>query len=109
MGPPDRTGTRLVGVAPGTVRAVVDWEAVRRLGLYDPDAPDADDRRDLLEYLAELGLTTEDMVEAAAASRLQSAPFDRLIRPGKPELTLEDAAARIGMTPELLSRLWRAA
>jgi adenylate cyclase len=91
------------------VPAVVQWERLVELGLYDADAPDADDRRELLEYLTELGLTPEDMVEAAAGSRLQSAPFDRLIRPGRPELTLEEAAARIGLTPELLSRLWRAA
>src|SRR5688572_11917790 len=42
------------------VTVVDEWQ---RAGLYDPDDPKAHERLELLEYLASLGATTEQMVE----------------------------------------------
>lgn len=55
------------------------WQAA---GLYDPDAPRADERLALLRWVAESGATIEQMVEADALNQLGSLPGDLLLRPG---------------------------
>jgi class 3 adenylate cyclase len=86
----------------------VDWQAVTAAGLYDPDAENAADRRALIEYLDGLGCTLDEMVAAHARGRLFGLAGDRIVRPGRDEFTLREAAAKIGAEPALVQRLWQA-
>ena len=88
--------------APETeVRAWVD------AGLYDPDAPGADDRRALLEYLTSQGCDLEEMVDAQARDRLFALAGDRLIRPSRPRYDATAAAGLLGTDAATVSRAWR--
>jgi class 3 adenylate cyclase len=61
-----RTADEDVIVSPA---AIDEWQ---RAGLYDPEAPGADQRMELLEYLHGLGATTEQMVDADQGGELVS-------------------------------------
>ena len=86
----------------------MDWPALTEAGLYDPDAPKAAERRALLEYLVEQGCTIDEMVAADANGRLFGLAGDRIIRPGRDEFTLREAAAQVGADVALVTRLWQA-
>jgi class 3 adenylate cyclase len=86
-----------------------DWERLHEIGLYDPEAPNAAKRRDLLVYFAECGVTEEQMVAALAGNRLTNLVGDLTLRPGRARYTREQAAAVAGTEPELIDRIWRAA
>jgi class 3 adenylate cyclase len=86
----------------------MDWDELTRLGLYDPNAPDAEQKRELLEYLAAQGATIEEMLIAEREHRLPFVLGDRLINPGRPELTLEETARRVGVDVTIITRCWRA-
>jgi class 3 adenylate cyclase len=86
----------------------VDWAALTEAGLYDPAAPNAPDRKALLEFLAEQGCTLDEMVAADAKGRLFGLAGDRLIRPGREEFTLREAAAEAQASVDLVARLWQA-
>jgi class 3 adenylate cyclase len=86
----------------------VDLDAATEAGLYDPAAPDAADRRALLEFLDEQGCGLDEMVAAHAQGRLFGLAGDRVIRPGRNELTLRHVAAGAGADLDLVQRLWRA-
>jgi class 3 adenylate cyclase len=73
-------------------------------GLYDPKAPNAADRLALLEWLADRGLSIEQMVEAAAASRLTAVAGDLVLRPGE-RLTMVEVAESTGLTVEQVRQL----
>jgi adenylate cyclase len=73
-------------------------------GLYDPTAPNAADRLALLEWLADRGLGIEQMVEAAAASRLTAIAGDLALRPGE-RLTMREVAESTGLTVEQVRQL----
>jgi adenylate cyclase len=73
-------------------------------GLYDPGAPNAADRLALLEWLADRGLGIEQMVEAAAASRLTAVAGDLALRPGE-RLTMREVAETTGLTVEQVQQL----
>ena len=81
------------------VRAWVD------AGLYDPDAPDADERLELLKYLTEKGATFDDLVRSEEARSINAAASDRLLAPAK-TLTRSEAATRVGLTTEQIDRAW---
>jgi len=89
-------------------RALVDLATFEAHGLYDPDAPDASERRVLLEHLAARGATIEEMVAADAEGRLPFVLGDRLISPGRPTMTVREAAARVGVSPDLVRWCHRA-
>jgi class 3 adenylate cyclase len=86
----------------------VDWQAIEDAGLYDPADPDAADRRALIEYLDAEGCTLDEMKAAHAKGRLFGLAGDRIVRPGRDEFTLREAAEKIGADPLLVQRLWRA-
>lgn len=86
----------------------MDWQAVIDAGLYDPAAPNAADRRALVEYLDGVGCTLEEMVAAHAHGRLFALAGDRVVRPGRDQFTLREAAAEVGADLDLVLRLWRA-
>src|SRR5450631_2445432 len=76
-------------------------------GLYDPDAPDAADRRGLLEYLIAIGCTVDEMVENAdGLMRLASR---RVLFGTEPRLTVAELADRSGCDIGLVRRVRLAA
>ena len=78
-------------------------------GLYDPDAPDADVRRALLERALAVGADLEEIRQAVQERWLHVIPTRFAILGGPPDLTVEEVAARAGIGPELAARLWDAA
>jgi class 3 adenylate cyclase len=83
------------------VGVTVDLEALTAVGLYDPDAPDAAGRAELLHHLVEAGATTEEMVESNRGGNLTSLVFDRRLRVG--DLSATELAERTGLAlPEVL-------
>ncbi|HVU71850.1 MAG TPA: adenylate cyclase regulatory domain-containing protein [Mycobacteriales bacterium] len=81
------------------------WE---QAGLYDPAAQHAPDRLALLEYLHAEGFGLDDMLEADAHGRLFALAGDRIAGTGKPVHSVADAAARFGVAPAFVQRVWRA-
>lgn len=86
----------------------MDWEALIAAGLYDPDAPNAADRRALLEFLVEEGCTLDEMLAADARGRLFGLVGDRKVRPGRDQYTLREAAELTHVPLDLVVRLWQA-
>jgi adenylate cyclase len=84
---------------------VAEWEAA---GLYDPASPAAPSRLELLEYLAEIGVTTEEMVVASSIGELVSAGGDKALRLPR-TMTTAEVSERSGLTPEQVDRAWLAA
>ncbi len=85
----------------------MDAGAFEEAGLYDPAAPGAAERLELLEYLASRGATIEQMVEAADAL---PALAGRLVESGLGQTEpIDRLAARCGTTVERVQRLLLAA
>jgi class 3 adenylate cyclase len=87
----------------------MDVVELERLGLYRPTAVDAAEQHEMLEYLFSAGVTVEEMCAAARENRLPFLLGDRLMSPGGPELTIEQASERVGLPVATVSRCWRAA
>jgi adenylate cyclase len=83
------------------VDAAEEYEA---RGLYDPDAQKAGERLELLTWLADQGVSIDQMVEAHALDHLTGIAGDLALRPGE-RLTLAEAAERTGLTVEEVQRL----
>ncbi len=84
-----------------------EWIAA---GLYDPDAPDASERRSLLEYLEGLGLSADDIDEAAQARRISQLAADRILwGDSGPTLTAAEVARRARLSEPALRRIVLAA
>jgi len=84
---------------------VADWE---RAGLYDPSAPDAADRLELLTYLATQGMNLDDLLAAEARGSLHAALSDSRIRPGRP-ISVDEVSAAVGISSDLLRKVTLAA
>jgi adenylate cyclase len=82
-----------------------DFEAA---GLYDPNAPSAADRLALLEFLAGRGATLDELVDTLRAGDFASLLREHVVRGPGPRLTPREVAARLGTTPEVVARTWRA-
>nr|MDT0524944.1 hypothetical protein [Streptomyces sp. DSM 41633] len=82
---------------------VVDFDALAAAGLTD-----ARDRAPLIEYLAGLGFTAEQMIEAESRGRLFGLAGDVLQWSGPPEYCLADVAAEIDVPLEDVQRAWAA-
>jgi adenylate cyclase len=85
------------------VLSTADFES---LGLYDPGAPEATQRLELLQYLVSLGATAEDLL--AYRDELPGLASVLAVRGGG-ALTLSEAAERSGVSLEKLLRIIRAA
>lgn len=81
-----------------------DLEAV---GLYDPAAPGADDRLDLVRYLLGEGCTVEDLVAAEAMGRLKSAAADAHLRGHQTPIDAAAVADLAGVDPATIAPAWR--
>ena len=77
-----------------------------RLGLYDPDAPDAADRLALIEFLVGLGATEEELIEAERTQLGAGLALELILRTGS-HSTFEDAATSAGLSFEQAARWWR--
>ena len=77
-------------------------------GLYDPQATNAAERLELLQWLASRGATVEQMVYAARETSLVGLAGDLALRP-IPTLTLAELAASIGMPVEQVQEIILAA
>jgi len=82
----------------------VDAEEFEAQGLYDPEAPNAADRLALLEWLADRGLSVEQIAEAGAAGRLTAIAGDLALRPG-PRLSMVEVAENTELTVEQIRQL----
>lgn len=82
------------------------WEAA---GLYDPAAPDAEERLALLTYLTERGATVEQMVEAHRDQSLPGLAGQLLWARQAPPISIAELAARGGATVEMAQRALLAA
>ncbi len=80
------------------------WAAA---GLYDPNAPDAQDRRELLEYLTSVGCTVDELVESS--DRLMRLASRRVLFGTEPRMTVAELAERSGCAVELVRRVRLAA
>ncbi len=76
-------------------------------GLYDPAAPDAADRLALLEYMLSLGASVDDL--AASADELPMLASRIALWGPAPRLTVDEAAALVGVDTSVFARVWRAA
>ena len=86
----------------------MDAGAWGEAGLYDPNAPGAPERLELLRFLAGQGCTLEEMVAAHARGRLFALAGDRLVRPDRDQFDLEQVAAMIDQPVEHVRAIWRA-
>ncbi|HEU5302565.1 MAG TPA: adenylate cyclase regulatory domain-containing protein [Acidimicrobiia bacterium] len=78
-------------------------------GLYDPDAPGADERLRLLDYLVGLGATLEDLQAAHGIGMLQRIVIDLVRRTGGPLISSREVADRGGVRLDVVERVVRAA
>ncbi len=90
-----RTGTL------GQVVDPVDFDAMEAAGIADARA-----RADLLEYLAGLGFTADDMADAERRGRLFGLAGDVLLWSGPQTYTLRSAADSIGVTVDAVEHAW---
>lgn len=83
----------------------MDVGALVEAGLYDPAAPDAEGRLDLIRHLEATGATLAEMVDADQGGNLTSLELDRVLTRG--DLSLRDAAAQAGMSVERALGVYR--
>ena len=86
----------------------MDPGALADTGLYDPEAPDAAERLELIEFLVEQGCSVDEMVAANSRGRLFALAGDRVIRPGRDIFTLAEVAEQIGCSVKEVRAVWRA-
>jgi adenylate cyclase len=86
----------------------VSIEELRAAGLYDPEAPDGEERLALLKWLLSEGATVAQMVEAQADARLIAVGGDLVVFPTGRPLTALEVADRAGVTIDVVERVWRA-
>jgi class 3 adenylate cyclase len=89
--------------------AEVDWDELTRLGLYDPAAANADERRALLAHYAERDVPLDVLVEANDEGRLVTLLGDRGVRPSRDLHTSAQLAERSGLDIEVVEAALRAA
>jgi class 3 adenylate cyclase len=90
--------------ATGTLGQVVDsldFDAMQAAGIADPRA-----RAGLLEYLAGLGFSVDEMAEAERRGRLFGLAGDVLLQSGPQAYTLRTAADSIGVPVEAVEHAW---
>lgn len=78
-------------------------------GLYEPDAPDAEERLAVLRLNIDHGVTLDEMIEAGNDGRLALLAGRRVNLGREPRLSLNEVSRRAGEPPSLLARIWKAA
>jgi len=83
-------------------------QELKDLGLYDPDAPDAEERLALLTLALECNATIDDIRCGIEEGRLHAVGAERIVLGGSETITLDEAITRSGIDREFAIRLWRA-
>jgi adenylate cyclase len=83
-------------------------DELEELGLYDPAAPNAEERLDLIELSLDHGATIEEIRIAIAEDRLHVVAAERVIMPGSERLTFDEVVERAGVDAAFARRVWRA-
>ena len=84
--------------------------ALERAGMYDPKAPNAPERRALIEWLFAQGATLDEILKSReCGTTLTGLAGDLALRSPGESLTLPEVAARAGLAPERIERLLLAA
>jgi class 3 adenylate cyclase len=86
----------------------VDLDALTAAGLYDAIAPDAAERLELLTFLIDQGCSVDEMVAAHSRGRLFALAGDRIVRPARDQLTLQEVAEKLGVDVADVRATWRA-
>lgn len=81
------------------------WDELIARGAYDPDAPIAPQRRELLEHLLQGGASVGDIALACAENRIDTTNSYRFLRGSDPWLDAATLAARSRSTPERVERM----
>ncbi len=81
---------------------VEHWQ---QAGLYDPDDPNSDERRALLQYLSERGATIEEMAQAHAQGNLPAVASDLVVRGSGPLVTVREVAEQSGIALDRVLRV----
>src|SRR5206468_1965142 len=100
------------GLPPGRptrLTRVVTVEELEAAGLYDPSTPDAVEQLNYFRLIEARGGTIEQMVASAEAGRLGRLGSELLFLPTGERYTVDEAAAKAGVDPERIRRLWRIA
>lgn len=84
-----------------------DVDAWIAAGIYDPDAPRADDRLEVLRFSAANGVPLDELIRRADDGTLSRAVVDRVLAIER-ELTLDEITGQVGLPPEVLVRVWLA-
>jgi class 3 adenylate cyclase len=91
-------------------QSLAEYDDLVAAGLYDPAAPDAAARLELLTYLTdEVGASIPELVQAQEEGVLVSFPAIRRLRSAGERWTLAESAARAGIDADLARAVWRAA
>ena len=77
-------------------------------GLYDPTAPDAEERRALLELALDAGAEVDEIRVAIDEKWLHAVPIQRAILGSSPRITVDEAARRAGLDHAVGARIWSA-
>lgn len=80
-----------------------------RIGVYDPGAPDAAARLDLLAHLTGAGVTPEQLAHAEQQGDLLAALPDVRLHGRGPKVSVAEIAARTALDPAFVARIWEAA
>jgi len=83
----------------------MDLEGWETVGLYDPGAPEAEERLALLKYLTERGATVEQMVEAHRLGSLPAVAGDLVLQRSASTVSVEEVAALCGLPVERVLRI----
>ena len=83
----------------------MDLEGWETAGLYDSDAPEAEERLALLEYLTQRGATVEQMVEAHRLGTLPAVAGDLVLPRSTSTVSVEEVAELCGLPVERVLRI----
>ncbi|MGH7303357.1 MAG: adenylate cyclase regulatory domain-containing protein, partial [Candidatus Rokuibacteriota bacterium] len=85
----------------------MDIDELRAAGVYDPDAPGAWERLELLRWLLEQGVSIEQIVDADRRGSLYRAGLDALLWPEGGRLTVAEVAEEAGLPEATVRRARR--
>jgi adenylate cyclase len=88
------------------VRGTPTDEQLEAAGLYDPRAPDAAERHELIAYLVGLGATLDDLERER--DQLPALASVLAMWPSHERVDLAEASRRSGIDPRVIVRVWRA-
>lgn len=86
----------------------MNLDELEAAGLYDPSAPDAAERRELLERSLAAGADADDIRQAIAERWLHVLPLRLALLGGERRMSIDEAADAAGLDRDFANRLWDA-